>query len=614
MGIINMRYPAILRSLSVICLLFWAASTQAQDHQTNFTFGKELFREGRYELAMQSFKKVMMPAPNNPYAPYAAFYNALSAYKLGQSENSRSLFLELTQRFPDWEKLDEAYYWVATGYFEQNQPAAALDYLKRVKSPSMSSEINLLKTKYISKIDSLNQLKALYNVYDRDTVVASRLARKIVSDPGNTLDQAMVREIVEKFDLPVESFGLVDLSKSVKKNEYHVAVMLPFMFSSLDESKANPRADFVTELYTGILLAAEKLNAENKKVTIHAYDTRRSGAVTTKLLQKAELKRMDLIIGPLYPEPSKLVSDFSFANKINMINPVSANPDVMAGNPFSFLLRPTYLTQSLKAAEYAIEKFQDNKNALVFYEYKPNDNRDSLAAVLYAQQLRDNEFNVLKVKPLRSNEAHYLIDTLSFKKEVEIKSKERLDSMLLKPDKYIVKSKQKTFGKDSLVYIEEVWSIKRDSIGHIMIASSNPLFATNTISAIEIRPDKIPVIGREDWLDIPQVNYDQVERINAVFISPVFIDKSRTTYQSFSGNYMRKYKAPPSVYASLGYEMTIVFGGLMHANGNYFQAGLPEGEIVEGVFTSGFEYGFHNDNQVVTFLKLENNQLVKEVK
>jgi hypothetical protein len=52
----------------------------------------------------------------------------------------------------------------------------------------------------------------------------------------------------------------------------------------------------------------------------------------------------------------------------------------------------------------------------------------------------------------------------------------------------------------------------------------------------------------------------------------------------------------------------------MHANGNYFQAGLPEGEIVEGVFTSGFEYGFHNDNQVVTFLKLENNQLVKEVK
>ena len=103
MGIINMRYPAILRSLSVMCLLFWAASAQAQDHQTNFTFGKELFREGRYELAMQSFKKVMMPAPDNPYAPYAAFYNALSAYKLGQSENSRNLFLELTQRFPNWE-------------------------------------------------------------------------------------------------------------------------------------------------------------------------------------------------------------------------------------------------------------------------------------------------------------------------------------------------------------------------------------------------------------------------------------------------------------------------------------------------------------------------------
>ncbi len=609
-----MRYSAIFKSLAFSVFLFCATFSYAQDYQTNFTFGKELFREGRYELAMQSFRKVMVPGSDNPYAPYAAFYNALAALKLGQTENSRQLFLEVTQRYPRWDKVDEAWYWLATSYFEEANAAVALDYLKRITSVPMAAEIKSLKTKYLSKIDSVGTIKALYENYPEDTVVAAMLARNIVDHPSNVLDQSLVREIVQKFNFDEESYGLVDLSKSVKKSEYHVAVMLPFMFSSLEESKERLRTDFVTELYTGILQGVGRLNNENKKIIVHAYDTRRSGAVTSALLQKEELKKMDLIVGPLYPEPSKLVSEFSFANKINMINPISANPDVLAGNPFSFLMRPTYITQALKSAEYAIEKFQENKNVLVFYEYKPRDNRDSLAAVMYAQQLEEHEFNIIKIKPLRANEAHYLIDTLSFKEEIEIETKERLDSMLQEPEKFIVKSKQKTYGKDSLVYFEEMWGIKRDSIGHIMVASSNPLFATNTISAVEIRPDVIPVIGREDWLDIPQVNYDQVERINAIFASPIFIDKSRQTYLSFSNNYMKRFKTPPSSYASLGYELILVFGNLMYLHGNYFQAGLPEGERVNGILTSGFEYGYHNDNQVVTFLKLVDNELVKEIK
>lgn len=583
----------------------------AQDYQTNYTFGKELFREGRYELASQSFKKVMVPAPDNPFAAYASFYNALCVYKQGQIGNSRSLFMELTQRFASWDKIDEAYYWLAMGYFDEGKVSAALDYLAKINTPGLTEDVRLLKTERLSRIDTVARLRALHEAYPQDTVVAKFLARAIVASEYNLQDQATLREIVDRFDFNEEEFGLADLSKSVKKSEYHVAVMFPFMFTSLADSRANLRTDFVTELYLGMKQGVEKLRMEGKKVVLHAYDTKRSGPATSALLRKEELKKMDLIIGPLYPEPSRLVSEFSATHKINMINPVSANPEVIGSNPFSFLMRSSYLTQALKAADYAAEHLDNNKNALVFYENNP---RDSAAASLYSQRLREHEFQVLKLKALRPSEAHYLIDTLSFKKEVEIGSKVRLDSMLLKPEKYIVKSRQKTFGKDSLVYYEEVWGIKRDSIGHIMVASSSPLFATNTISAVEIRPDTIPVIGREEWLEIPQVNFDQVQRIQAVFISPMYVDKRQPAYQDFQRVYLSKYKTTPSQYAAIGYELAVVFGRLMHANGNYFQAGMQEGQRAEGLLTPGFKYGFYNDNQVVTFLRLDDSELVTEVK
>ncbi len=606
-----MRELAIVKKLLIIVLVLSGAVLHAQNDQDNFTFGKELFRDGRYELAMQSFRKAMTPAPNNPYAPYASFYNALSAYKLGQVENSRNLFIEVSQRFADWEKVGEVYYWLATTYFEEGNATSALDYLNRVKQGRMSPDIRKLKEKYLAEIQDITQLKVLYKSYPSDTIIAKELASKISRATYNNTDQELLKEIASKFGFEQEKLGLVDLSKSVKKKEYNIAVMLPFMFSSLEENKANLRTDLVTDLYTGMLLGAEQLRKENKKVVIHAYDEKRSGPVTSALLKLEELKRMDLIVGPLYPEPSRLVSEFSSAFNINMINPVSANPEVIGNNSYSFLMRPTYLTQAVKAADYVSEKFTGNKNFLVFYENNP---RDSAAAYLYSERLKEKDFVPVKIKALRPSEAHYLIDTLSFKKEVEIRSKAKLDSMLGNPQKHIVKSRNKSFGNDSTVYYEEVWKLKRDSVGHIFVASSNALLATNIISAVEIRPDTIPVIGRDEWLEIPQVNYEQVERIGALFISPAFIDKDLAAYENFFNTYLSRYKAPPSVYACQGYELMVVFGRLMHQNGNYFQAGLSDRERVDGALTPGFEYGFYNDNQVVTFLKIVNGELVKEVR
>ena len=70
-------------------------------------------------------------------------------------------------------------------------------------------------------------------------------------------------------------------------------------------------------------------------------------------------------------------------------------------------------------------------------------------------------------------------------------------------------------------YVDRFY-IGNDSIGHVFVSSKNSLFASNVISAIDIREDTIPVIGFDAWLDYNLISVDQFENLNISMISPSF--------------------------------------------------------------------------------------------
>ena len=53
-----------------------------------------------------------------------------------------------------------------------------------------------------------------------------------------------------------------------------------------------------------------------------------------------------------------------------------------------------------------------------------------------------------------------------------------------------------------------------------LFLQKNSLFASNVISAIDIREDTIPVIGFDAWLDYNLISVDQFENLNISMISP----------------------------------------------------------------------------------------------
>ena len=123
-------------------------------------------------------------------------------------------------------------------------------------------------------------------------------------------DRDLLENIVSLFNLDREKYRIEEEEKSVKKPVYEVAVLFPFMFNDLSNSPSRISNQFIVDLYQGILLAQQNLQANGIRISIHAYDTKSDSRLPLKFFEYPEMRFMDLIIGPLYPGPVKACFGF----------------------------------------------------------------------------------------------------------------------------------------------------------------------------------------------------------------------------------------------------------------------------------------------------------------
>lgn len=583
-----------------IVLFHISLVVQAQSEQQTFLEGKQYLSEGKYNFAMQSFEQLAVPDATHAFREYASFYYALAAYKNNDFGLARSMWLQMETKYPQWKKMQDVYYWLSEVYFQEGNLEKGIFYAKK----SNLNDGVLVIDHYLSEVDDVAILNSILKAYPDDKNIALALAAAINKQPLSERDFDLVKQLTEKFDIGHSLLGLSQIGESVIKDAYKVAVLLPFMFEGLEDTRRVERNTFVMDLYNGVLQAARELNKEKQVVEVFPYDTKRDKHVTAGILKQKELKGMDLIIGPLYPEPIKLTSDFSFENKVDMINPVSSNSVIVNDNPYSFLFKPTHEVQALKAAEFAIDSFQNNKsNAYIFF----HDEKDSLMSVLYSDKIIEAGFDVDRRIKIDDEKIQFAYELLTETYEQKL-SRVEADSIRKLPGRIVKESIPKS-RYDSVYLYEEHFVIEKDSIGHIFLASSKPLHASMFISALEIRGDNIPIIGRYDWLNDEMLTIGQMERLGVYFISPDFILQSKPTFKKFRKDYQKEYKEIPSVNSMLGYELMMYTGEMMKKYGNYFQRGAVQEGFVQGKLFYGIDYKIFNSNQVVPITQFVNSEL-----
>jgi hypothetical protein len=560
--------------LLVVILLSTAAF--AQNYQKQYLNAKTLYNDGDYSLAMEAFRPIIKRSADNPFAAYASFYYGLSNYHSGFPEQARTILLQARERFPNWSRIDDVNYWIAKLYFENSDHYLALNTVSTLKDPAIKEDAAAMTIHFLTEDTDAAEMAGIYEKYPSEAT-GTVYAAKLTEEPLDARGRKTLDGLISKYDLDPEMFE-TSVKSTELKDTYRVAVMMPFLVKTIKPEDKNRVNEFVLDLYNGIEMAVDSLKKTGINIELYAYDTERDTTATRRLLQHDELKGMDMIVGPLFSGPAKIVSEFGLQYGINVFNPISNSPDNLEGNPHYFLLQPSSITIGEVMADYSAENFADRPGVVLFGESE----NDVRMARSYVSRFEDQTGQKLISMGVSNDDSEEILQLLLSTTNIKEATTEE--------------------GRENI-------SIGMDSLSHIFVASNNSLIFSKVVSAVETRGDNIQIIGSQNWIEMPVVKYETFERLKVIFYAPGYIDQQSNTYRRFQRDYIRKHRKVPSKFSDQGFEIALFLGNSLGKYGNYPQLGWDEEEIISGAITPGYSYPNKQDNQVVPVLSFGEEEL-----
>lgn len=164
------------------------------------------------------------------------------------------------------------------------------------------------------------------------------------------------------------------------------AILLPFMIGT-DNKDEQQR---MTEYYEGVLLALNELKAQNVSVDLYTYDTKGNTATLNGILNKGELKNMDIIIGGVRTANIKLLADYAAKNDIRLVVPFANKVDQVFNNPNIYQVNTPQSYLYSEAYEHFIRKFKGMN--VIFLDTNNGDKDKNEFISGLKKELKDNRF------------------------------------------------------------------------------------------------------------------------------------------------------------------------------------------------------------------------------
>lgn len=589
-------------------LMFIGSHLVSQNVSRIFDEGKALFDDQQYALAQSKLAPITSLTEKSDKVRWASFYYAVSAFYTDDIKNSKNMFLQILNRYPDWEERNEVYFWIAYIDGQNNDIQGVFDNLARIDSPILEEDIENLKADICLKTDDLVLLKELLNEYPEEDLIASRMADLILAMSSEKRDMALLRSLEEQYNLTL-STSLGEVIVSPKKSVYNVGLFLPFYFRTDSASLVRITRSWTTDMYNGAQLAVEKLKTEGIEVNLVTYDTRGKTSLP-ELIRSGELDGLDLMVGPVTQKSLKQLSDFSKEKKITMVNPLSGNNEIIKENPYALLYFPSNESIARRAANYAKKHFNKNKTAAIFYSGIADKDR----ADLYKELIEQDSFEVVLFEGVRPDQSALIRQTLLAEEEVD-KELDVIDRMKSKMDSLRRAGVRNWDIYDERDFVEDVLVIAPDSIGHIFLASDYSSLVTSALSGLDARPDTIQFMSTSRFLAAEQsISYAQLDRLDAVLLGSNHIDFTAPEVAEFRDRYVDKFLAVPTKTdrfgdAYLSYDLLVNYGRLLNKYGQYFQIGLKSQSDIKGELIKAFNYRFSQDNNFIPYLKVRGTKV-----
>lgn len=557
----------------IAVLLLSSSAIMAQDVKQQYARARQNYQDRKYDQALEGFKPLMVYDAGNPYAEYASFFYALSAYRLNYKSLAKSTLLGILDIYPDWNRQDDVRYWLATIYFEQGEWFQAMKLLSQLKA---DPELYNMKSHFLSGIKDPEILRMLLEDF-HDKAAAGRLIRLLLAlRKEETIGEA--QRLISTYGFDAAEFEIPEQLSSTDGAAIRISVLFPFLTQTLEPTPATKKNQYALDLYQGMRLAMDSLRQAGMSVELNTYDTERNPEKLRSILTRPEIAQSDVLVGPLFTDEFQPVRDFSSATGIPMMHPVSNSPEYTTGNSNALLFQPSWQTIGAKSAEY-IHSLGITKPCMVFYDKTP---RDSILA--YSFKKRAEELNI-KIVLFR---------------QVPKENSSIINSILVTPVKFDKWRNPVEF------------KLKKDSIGSIFVAADSELIFTKVISSVDSRNDQTVIVGQESWLDKPGMDFMKFEQLHLALASPNFSMVTSPAYIDFQRKYVSVHHVAPSLYARIGYEFMLFLGDrLSQSGGNDKLLAIMRSGKNPGRLSQGFDFPGTRDNQIVPIISFSNGELVR---
>ncbi|MCX6284632.1 MAG: ABC transporter substrate-binding protein [Bacteroidetes bacterium] len=361
-------------------------------------------------------------------------------------------------------------------------------------------------------------------------------------------------------------------SDSTSRNmAFNVVLMLPLYLEEVEAMNPETAAEEAIEnwnslkylpFYEGFRLAVDSLQKQGLHLVIHVYDVGKDTLVTQKLLEKAELKSADLIIGLLFNKNFQLVAKFALKNNIPIVNPLSERSDIVINNEMVFKVNPSKNSQLESLADFMQRSMYRGQIIIIRNgQFRDKDIADKLKKECLARNL-----NVVLA--------------------------EGQDVAIGKLSK----------GKENVI---------------VAFADNNAYALDLMRRFYELRNDyKLSLVGLTDWEKIEGLETDFLNGLNTHLITAYFVDYSVVGVKKLVQDYQEKYKGDPEALAFQGFDVGYYFLTALMKFGKQFPGCIKDFRL--GTSQTSFEFrkagnatsnGFENRHWSV--YQYENFKLVR---
>ncbi len=538
----------------------------AQQTGTGYSSAVRLIDSGSPDVAMEQLRPYLDYNNYGKLSLYARYHFARAANKNQQYQLAKATLEQLVTDY-NWEKEDEAFYLLGTTNFSLNQAYDGLSAMGKIDNETIREEGYRASYDYCSNSVTVSLLVAHYSAFKENKGYSLALKEKLLKQSVLSSNEKKLLAELNDMNLAGEE-GEGPSMDRVKNNTLDVAIVLPFNYQGGTGVRNLDAGNFVFELYQGLDMAIKDAKKKGMDINVRTFDTERKNAVVKKILADPFFNQVDVIVGPIYPEETALVSGFADRHKIPFINPLSNIKETFGDTDYAYLFRPSTEVIVDKLLAYGRKHSTGNRIALAY----SGSSRDELMARQLAEEASKRGYQIVSNKKVSSNNIRdFLSDTG------------------LKP------------GMDARA-------------DQIVIFSDDPYIASPTLSLLESLSTSVPIYVMDSWLYFNFANFEMLEGNDLNYIGNNTVDFAKEGTEDFRFRFFEQYSTYPGSNAYIGFDlMNWVAETINSSEGFDFRKNLNQQGAIQSSLGFGLDFKNSQSNQYVPFLKLDNGK-IEEIK